>query len=999
MTQRIISIVCALLFCGCANAADRAVVDLSGPGWSLWLDKAAAWQDDTIHAPPVDLAKVPANPPTVGWAKLYSQQATPVSVPGTVEEYLWGVAVGKRPHGVEGNYQGVSFWWKSFDIPADWQGKRILLRFGSCHLRSEVFVNNQLVGYDCVGNSPFEIDLTGKVTLGAKNRLAVRITDPNPSNSAGHFDWQDFRTFRWGRTQQRVPMAHGFGGITGGVSLVAVDPVYIDSVFVKNKPQPSAEKPTSVDVDVEVSNQSGKDATADVTIRILSKANPADVVFKQAWSGVQIPAGGKTLSFPVDAPQAKIWDLVTPNLYTCEVTLKAGQLADMTRETFGFRWFSPEMAKDPVFRLNGRRMMLRSAISWGFFPINGTWVSEEMATRQIAIAQKLGLNMLNAHRTIVQPILLEKADEMGLLYYCEPGGFKASGSDDGGREMAREKLLRMVKRDRNHPSLVIYNMINELFHDKMEVQDRWAKDMEDAHAIDPTRTIVLASGTGWGTKGLGKSWMMPYEDKRREEGWTDNHNAGGPQVYHDELYQAPNKSYLHNDSNEKNLNFWGEEGAIASPPQLDSLVADYKRWGRMGWDGDEWVNLHEAYTQWLKERNGFKSFPTINDWARSLGNIPYYYQARVIETCRAKNKIDGYVINGWEGEKMENTSGVVDVGRHAKGDPVILAYYNQPLYIAVKPRAKIASPGTQVIVDFYIINEKNVNGSHKLIVKAADETGRELLNKSFDVKVQGGERFGQLLVENVELPVGDRHGYVKISAELLGSGDVSVTSGRDELFVCEYKSIKLPANGAVIDAQGPAASFLKNEMSYDVKLVGDVAAPSFIVADGDPANAGDLAAILAKVQAGARLVVIGETEKWADALNKAKFIECDGKLKLAGGWDGGSYFVLQSPLFDGLPQNTAMNWEYQTLQRYGRELGGKTKSVTQYGLLLKGETAAAGAWQARDPRLATSVGTVACGRGVILLSTPPVWLQLTNEKPQANVPKRLFLNYLTQPVK
>ena len=77
---------------------------------------------------------------------------------------------------------------------------------------------------------------------------------------------------------------------------------------------------------------------------------------------------------------------------------------------------------DKQFFLNGKRIVLRTAISWSFWPDNGITPSDELARRQVESAKKLGLNMLNFHRTIGHSNVLDYADELGLLYFEEPGG-------------------------------------------------------------------------------------------------------------------------------------------------------------------------------------------------------------------------------------------------------------------------------------------------------------------------------------------------------------------------------------------------------------------------------------------------------------------------------------------------------------------------------------------------------------------------------------------------
>lgn len=74
----------------------------------------------------------------------------------------------------------------------------------------------------------------------------------------------------------------------------------------------------------------------------------------------------------------------------------------------------------------------------------------------------------------------------------------------------------------------------------------------------------------------------------------------------------------------------------------------------------------------------------MDDLTRSMGNVSFYYQGRIIENIRISNTVDAYAVNGWESMKLENHSGIVDNYRFPKGDPEVMARYNAPLYLAVK---------------------------------------------------------------------------------------------------------------------------------------------------------------------------------------------------------------------------------------------------------------------------------------------------------------------------
>ncbi len=789
------------LFAGTVQA--RVETDLSGPGWKLWQDRAAAWKDDALFAPPVDMSKVPANPPTGGWETLNGTNPVPVSIPGTIEEYL---GKGNGPE----NFTGVSWWFRTIKVPAFEGPKKVLLRFESARQRAEIYLDQKLVGYDVVGNTPFEVDISTLVKPGAEHKLAVRITNPG-----GNFTWVDFQSVGWGKYV--FPGGHNFSGITGGAKLLVCDPVYIDDIYVQNTPAIS-----NANVIVTINNSLATVTRKTVQVTVTPKNNPAQqttFLIKE----VELKPGETVATQAVSVANVKLWDTDNPNLYVCEVSLlDSGKTTDTCSQRFGFRWFTMEGAgQDAMLRLNGKRIVGRTAISWGFWPINGIYPTPELAERQIRTAKAMGLNMLNFHRCIGNPIVMDMADELGLLYFEEPGGYVSVGNHEFGMTMASEKLFRMVKRDRSHPSLVIYNLINEQWwlygapEEKGPVFARHLSDLTRSHELDPSRIITYASSWAEPVKEQRlKLHMRPFDSKPYYSGWYDFHNAGGPEVWRSEYYKSPREMYGLTD-NRGEIVFWGEEGAMSAPPRLEKIKADMAKMPNKGWDGGVWLRWYDMMDEFMTKKDLRKTFPTVDSLCLAMGAVSHEHQGRKIENVRIQNVGDSYAINGWECEIAENHSGVVDCFRFPKADPALISYYNQPLYVAVKCRNQVVESGDSAVVDFYVVNEKDLKGEYTLSITAITPSGRKCFSKQLPVTITGGDVFGQLLKEEVKIPL-SHAGTCRIKASLVDAAGKEYASGREEVLCVDWKKARIRGKGAVYEQETVVKNFLGNEKKLAV---------------------------------------------------------------------------------------------------------------------------------------------------------------------------------------
>lgn len=1122
-SSRIFAFLIVCWGCTCLQAQERTM-SVGTSGWKLWLDRTAEWKNDMLYIPPVNIQQLKVNPPTCGWGGLFKESLPPtevdkvvadpslsleVNVPGNVEVYCWDALSGKaKGLGSSGNYEGVSWWGKDFGVPAQAKGKRVKLCFtGGIRQRAEVFVNQQLVGYELVHQTPFEVDITDVVKYGASNQLAVRITDAN-----GNFSWGDYTGVLWG--EYYFPLSHAFGGILDEVKLNIVNPVYIADIFVKNKPSLK-----DIDAEIEIFNEGAEKLSGTVEVEIVENwkknrpvSNPKTVYANSSAATFAIaPGASQIIDFAASVPQALLWGIKDAILYDFVVTLKdrRGKVIDRFSRRFGFRFLNVEgHGTDARFYLNGKRTFLLSAISWGFWPTNGMYPTPELARKHIESAQALGQNMLNFHRCQGNSIVLNLADEMGILYYEEPGGYSSSRTKDSNPAVTRAKnfevamqlnsqrFLRMVKSHRNHPSLVIYNMVNE---PGWSPDEQAKADMAKAHQLDPTRFISYGSGFMNPEKEEPqKLHMLPYDQKQYTVGYVDIHNAGNsPGVYVDAMYNSP-KSYWRNDISKGEIFVWGEEGALASPPQLETIQEDITRIGCNGWDGADYKDWYQAYVNYI-DKKGLKSYyPSVTGLITSLGDIMYYEHGRLVENSRIADGTEIYILNGFEDMKFDNMSGAVDVFRNLKGTPELINQYMRPLMVSVKCRDKIGEVGDENLLDLYVLNEHALSaGRYQVKAKVSKPDGTEEVIYQGDVNISGGDKFSDLVKSEIPVKLNGGKGYYYVTAQLLDKQGNRIADGHDELFAVDWKSDQIGGKGAVIggdemlafarDAKGADIVAYDNSLGkLDYIVVGAVDngkeakpfSPAFtrtieddvvginmeyyqgrnfdhlidrristakidfdlknkqipgwdILGNSDFSLRWEgyiVAETTGKVDLtityddGARMWFNNELvlDDWHNGPQKTKTITVDFvkgekypvrmeafqaggtwlfslKRKLpptyktfhpAKTWVGHNFMVREHPFFSELPVNKGMNWEYQRLVVYD--------GINHFGLydVESEEEAVVSLVGGVSHVVSTSVGIVPYGKGNIVYSSLDLSSNLTLDVKSANVPKKIYCNFL-----
>ncbi|WP_234042070.1 glycoside hydrolase family 2 protein [Persicirhabdus sediminis] len=791
-------------------AKGRLTMDLSGNGWKVWMDEDAKWQDDQIWLPnEVNLDSMPVNPPTGGW-NVPAEQGKDAAVPGCVEEYYGG--------GVNTNrYHGVSWFTREFDVPADWQGKVVRLMVEKARLRCEIYVNGKLAAYDVMAEVPFDFEIEKHLKYGEKNQIAVRLT--NPGGSRG---WQDFPAIPWkpgmdwnfNDCKYHFPNTHDFAGI-GHINLIANDKVRVNHVFVKNL-LPAKANNIELMVNLGCKYPIWFAKRVNLTAEFIDpKTNEVLLTEKRIYSS---ETGNFDVSLFTSLPEAKQWSPDDPNLYLCRVTIEGKSFKDVHEQTFGLRTFEVKEAanRDHHYYLNGERFRMKSATDWGFYAFTGFYATPEMAKRSVENAKAIGHNAISHHRRIGEPLIYEYSDKLGLALHAEPGGFRDGNAWTD--KINVERCRRMALRDRNHPSVMMYCLMNE--------SNVWTPAREEAlreiNRIDPTRLIINTSGSQFPERGQTDyekfhiKHIRPYETEIRDD-YLDVHNAGntGGRFPETDFFattrmHVPDKPFFAGEV----ISSTGPRNWVETMEMRDRLPGPK----RDGFDANIYVENHKkqvaGFTDWNLSEVGSRNIKTAGDISVQAGRGLMYMAGRHGQVSMVNDTSEGFAINGWSpgpmsyGMGWDWESALCDAARYLKGPAEDYAVWVRPAQIAIfresdhlpenrVNEAKYLKPGETALFELNLINEGVIPaGEYTMKIKVLDGAGKDTgFSEVRKVSVEGGDRFAQGLDPlSVEISPNWRGGYLTVEAELL-QGDQVFADGCEQVLVQNRASYSSQVKG------------------------------------------------------------------------------------------------------------------------------------------------------------------------------------------------------------
>lgn len=368
-------------------------------------------------------------------------------------------------------------WYRYQLTPKDeWKGKRIVLDFQGIMLVGDVYLNGQRVGGTDYGYLGFDIDLSKLLKWGQVNEIIVKADTGKPNNS------------RW----------YTGGGLFRDVNLIVTDknlyfprhPLFIRTVNNKeikiraNILNLQKTKMPQIPVEVKILNAEGKVVT-------LQKS---DLHFNAKWRDreYELPS--------ISLEDAKLWSPDSPYLYTAEVTLydNEGNIADQIREPFGIRTI--EMNPEKGLLVNGKKVLLKGYANHHTLGALGAAAYPRAIEKRLKLMKEFGMNHIRTSHNPYSEDFLKLCDKYGILVVDELYD-KWLTQYAGGRveweSLWQKDIPEWVKRDRNHPSVILWSLGNELqqysnlpFNDWGVTAYKLQKEL--LHRYDDTRLTTVA---------------------------------------------------------------------------------------------------------------------------------------------------------------------------------------------------------------------------------------------------------------------------------------------------------------------------------------------------------------------------------------------------------------------------------------------------------------------------------------------------------------------------
>jgi len=376
------------------------------------------------------------------------------------------VAHGSKPLGRRYPETSIGWYRRVFDIPAGDLGRRLSVEFDGVFRNSLVVFNGHYLGESKSGYAPFDYDVTDYVNYGAANVLVVRA---DATLNEGWF--------------------YEGAGIYRHVWLTKTSPVHVAhcGTFVRSRVEAGT---AAVSITTDIDNATDAEKTCQVLSTILD-ANGKEVAAGRS-AAAPVPAGSRrAVEQRIAVANPALWSVDTPNLYALQTAVETGgHTVDRYETPFGIR--SVRFDPDRGFFLNEKPLKVKGTCNHQDHGGVGAAMPDRLQSFRLEKLKEMGSNGVRCSHNPPTPELLDACDRLGMLVIDEtrmmastPEGF--------------DQLERLIRRDRNHPSVFLWCLGNEELEQTTERGARIVTSMRQfAKRLDPTRSITVAQNRDFG---------------------------------------------------------------------------------------------------------------------------------------------------------------------------------------------------------------------------------------------------------------------------------------------------------------------------------------------------------------------------------------------------------------------------------------------------------------------------------------------------------------------
>ena len=355
---------------------------------------------------------------------------------------------------------GIGWYKKTFAVPADEKGKELYIDFDGAYMNSTVWINGHELGTRPYGYSSFSYDLTPFINFGGENTVLVKVDNEEQPNS------------RW----------YSGCGIYRNVWLRVLNPTHVElwGTYVTT-PEVSSQEAT---VKVETTLKLGK-KSKDVTVKTAVMSPQGEIISETA--PFKVNKNDSPIVQTLDVKNPCLWGVGNPCMYKAVTEVFEGNVKVDSYETpFGIRYFNFDAEKG--FSLNGEDMKIHGVCLHHDAGALGAVVNRRAIERQLEILRGMGVNAIRSSHNPPAPELLELTDSMGFIVMDETFDMwrKRKTPHDYARyfdEWHERDLTDLILRDRNHPSVIMWSIGNE-------VLEQWSDASADTLSLEEANMIL-----------------------------------------------------------------------------------------------------------------------------------------------------------------------------------------------------------------------------------------------------------------------------------------------------------------------------------------------------------------------------------------------------------------------------------------------------------------------------------------------------------------------------